>query len=250
MSKLVLISGGSRGLGAALCDHYLRLGHEVREFSRSGSAPYSIRTDLSRPEEAARILEREMSALAGNSYEEIVAINNAATLTPIGPAAKQDPSALAANVTINLTGSVLFTSRVIGAFQDHACAKTIINISSGASWKAYAGWSLYCMAKAGSEAFFRCAALEQEVAAHPFRLINVAPGVVDTEMQAAIRGASAEDFPQLERFLELKRTGSLRSPAEAAALIAEIVASRLPSGERMDVNEWLEEGRLRLQAPS
>jgi benzil reductase ((S)-benzoin forming) len=238
MTKLALISGGSKGLGAALCGYYQQQGYDVLEFSRSGATPYSIAMDLADPLAAEQVLATTFASLRANVYEEIVAVNNAATLHPIGPVATKAAGDIAANIQINITGTALFSSRVIAAFQSHACPKTIVNISSGAALKAYAGWSLYCMAKAGTEAFFRCAAVEQEQEAHPFRLLNIAPGVVDTDMQAAIRSASKADFPQIDRFLELKRSGSLRSPADAAALIGSIVASGAASGERFDVNEW------------
>jgi sepiapterin reductase len=239
MAKLALLSGGSKGLGAALCAHYLAQGYEVREFSRSGKSSQSVSVDLADPQGASLIFDQAFSLLARQSYEEIVAINNAATLYPIGPASAKDAADIASNIQINITGSAVFASRVVAAFQQHACPKTIVNISSGAALKAYAGWSLYCMAKAGTEAFFRCVAVEQEQEAHPFRLLNIGPGVIDTDMQAAIRSASKQDFPQIDRFLELKRTGSLRSPAEVATLIADIVASPVASGERIDVNEWM-----------
>jgi benzil reductase ((S)-benzoin forming) len=238
MTKLALISGGSKGLGAALCGYYLQQGYDVLEFSRSGAMPYSVGVDLANPLAAEQVFTRTFASLQANAYEEIVAVNNAATLHPIGPVAAKAAADIAANIQINITGTALFSSRVIAAFQAHACPKTIVNISSGAALTAYAGWSLYCMAKAGTEAFFRCAAAEQKQEAHPFRLLNIAPGVIDTDMQAAIRSASKADFPQIDRFLELKRSGSLRSPADVAALIGSIVASQTASGERLDVNEW------------
>jgi benzil reductase ((S)-benzoin forming) len=239
MAKLALLSGGSKGLGAALCAHYLMQGYEVREFSRSGTSPQSVSVDLADPLGASRVFAQAFSTLAARSYEEIVIINNAATLYPIGPAAMKEAADIASNIQINITGSVMFASRAVAAFQKHACPKTIVNISSGAAVKAYPGWSLYCMAKAGTEAFFRCVAVEQEQEAHPFRLLNIAPGVIDTDMQAAIRSASKRDFPQIDRFLDLKRSGALRSPDEVAVAIARVVDSAAASGERIDINEWL-----------
>lgn len=241
MKKLALVSGGSKGLGAALCTHYLQQDYEVLEFSRSGAMPCSVALDLADTLAAEQVLARTFAALQANAYEEIVAVNNAATLHPIGPVSGKAAEDIATNIQINITGTALFTSRVIAAFQSHSCPKTLVNISSGAALKAYAGWSLYCMAKAGTEAFFRCIAAEQEQQAHPFRLLNISPGVIDTDMQAAIRSASKEDFPQIDRFLELKRSGSLRSPAEVASLIGSIVASQPASGERIDVNAWVAE---------
>ncbi len=43
------------------------------------------------------------------------------------------------------------------------------------------------------------------------RAYSVAPGVIDTEMQALIRASSAENFPEVERFRERKRDGDFNS---------------------------------------
>jgi benzil reductase ((S)-benzoin forming) len=48
------------------------------------------------------------------------------------------------------------------------------------------------------------------------RICSIAPGVIDTDMQATIRRTPAEDFPLLDRFLALKHQGELASPADAA----------------------------------
>jgi len=238
MKKLAILTGGSKGLGAALCNTYLARGYELVEFSRSGSAPYSVQIDLSDPHAAGRVFSEHFTRLATSHYDEIVAVNNAATLVPMGAASKQNTDELIVNMNVNIVSPVLFISRLITAFQEHACRKSIVNISSGASHKPYAGWSLYCASKAGIEHFVRAIAAEQEKAAHPFRLVNIAPGVVDTEIQDCIRASNEEDFPSIQRFIDLKNSGSLRSPQEAATIIASIVDDVFANGSRIDAGEY------------
>jgi NAD(P)-dependent dehydrogenase (short-subunit alcohol dehydrogenase family) len=57
------------------------------------------------------------------------------------------------------------------------------------------------------------------------RIASVAPGVIDTEMQAEIRETPEDDFPDRERFIQMKREGSLRTPAEAAKALVDHLLS-------------------------
>ena len=234
MTRLAIVTGGSKGLGAALCDLYLARGYEVVEFSRSGTTAHSIQVDMSNPLAAEQVFTREFARLAARQHEEIVAINNAATLAPIGPVSRKNPADLISNMNINIVSQVLFMAQLISAFQQHDCRKSIVNISSGAAVNPYAGWSLYCMSKAGTEAFVRSTAVEQEREAHPFHLVNVSPGVIDTEMQGSIRASSVEDFPSIDRFVGLKQSGALQTPQHVASIIARIVNDNLANGSRVE----------------
>ena len=84
----------------------------------------------------------------------------------------------------------------------------MVNISSGAAVKAFYGWSLYCAAKAGVEAFTACVALEQQQAKHPVMVYAIRPGVIDTEMQQQIRAQDKTRFAEIEKFKALKRDGT------------------------------------------
>lgn len=238
MTRLAIVTGGSKGLGAALCDLYLARGYDVVEFSRSGTTAHSIKADLADPHAAEHAFLQTFGKLAARSYEEIVAVNNAATLAPIGPVSGKNSDELISNMNINVVSAVLFMTRLIAAFQEHDCRKSIVNISSGAALKTYAGWSLYCMSKAGMEAFLRSVAAEQEREAHPFHLVNIGPGVIDTDMQSSIRASDASDFPSKERFVGLKNSGSLQSPQHVASVIARIVDGGFANGARIEVANY------------
>jgi NAD(P)-dependent dehydrogenase (short-subunit alcohol dehydrogenase family) len=62
----------------------------------------------------------------------------------------------------------------------------------------------------------RVVALEAQARGLPVEAVSLAPGVIDTGMQAAIRGASAAEFADVERFRAMKEEGGLR-PAQAVA---------------------------------
>src|SRR5690606_5817181 len=94
--------------------------------------------------------------------------------------------------------------------------KAVLNISSGAGRNPYEGWSSYCTSKAGLDMFTRCVAAEQQSENYPVRVLSIAPGVIDTKMQQVIRDTKPEDFVHLNRFVELKQSGKLVSPGDAA----------------------------------
>lgn len=231
--KLAIVTGGSRGLGASLCGEYASRGWRVVEFSRSAPHDFSVAVDLSVPAAAASAFEKAFSRLAEEAFDEIVAISNAGTLQPIAFTQDFDAEQVSANLGLNMATPVRFAGSFVKAFEQHACEKTFVNISSGAALHGYAGWSLYCAAKAANENFVRSLVLEQERAANPVRAISVDPRVMDTEMQAQIRATDLEDFPARERFVRMKETGALRDPHRVAIAIADIVESRPEPGSRL-----------------
>lgn len=224
--RLAIISGGSKGLGAALCKQYADRGWQVIEFSRSAPQTYSVPADFSVPETVAQSVDQALMPLAGKQWEEVTVVNNAAVLGPVGSVSRKEPGEIIAHLNTNVVSGILFMARVIAAFQSHACRKTLVNVSSGAATKGYDGWSLYCASKAGLEHFIRTVAAEQSRELHPFTAISVSPGVIDTGMQTLIRTVNPEEFPEVGRFIGLKNSGALRSPEEAATIMIRI--SELP----------------------
>ncbi len=84
--KLFIITGGSRGLGQALCEQFESRDYKILEFSRSGSHAYSIRTDLSDPQTSRLTVAKAIEPIHSNQLQELIVINNAGTLEPSGPA--------------------------------------------------------------------------------------------------------------------------------------------------------------------
>ena len=80
-----------------------------------------------------------------------------------------------------------------------------------------AGSVAYCAAKAGMDLFTQAVALEQAGLANPARVESMAPGVIDTDMQAELRAADPVLFPERERFLQMQAQGALVSPQDCAA---------------------------------
>jgi benzil reductase ((S)-benzoin forming) len=228
--RLAVITGGSRGLGAALCGLYAGQGWTVVEFSRTAPYPFSVRLDLADPLTTAVAFQKGLAPSATFPLSEVLAINSAAILGPVGPVERSSPEDIARHIDVNVTSAVLFARAVVAAFQAHKCPKSLVSISSGAAARGLAGWSLYCASKAALDNYIRAVALEQAARDHPIRAFGVNPGVMDSAMQAAVRAASVEDFPTVERYARLHREGRLAQPASVAARIADLVASRPEPG--------------------
>jgi NAD(P)-dependent dehydrogenase (short-subunit alcohol dehydrogenase family) len=142
-------------------------------------------------------------------------VNNAGLLGPIDPVRDADPVAVAANVQVNVLGVVHGTQ----SFLRHRSGEAVlVNVSSGAGSKAYAGWAAYCASKAAVERFTEVVALEER----GLRAYAVAPGVVDTDMQAEIRSTPVERFPGVERFRDLQARGAFNSPAWVARQLLDL----------------------------
>jgi benzil reductase ((S)-benzoin forming) len=238
-SRLAIISGGSKGLGLALCSQFAERGFRVVEFSRTAPHRFSIQADLSSPRTAMESISDALTPLSDAPWEEIIIFNNAGTLDPIGPSSRHDPKALLENINTNFSSALLFLTVAISKFQRHPCRKILANISSGAALKGYAGWSLYCAAKAGLDHFVRSVALEQESERFPFVAINIDPGVIDTEMQAGIRKSNSSDFPDVDRFIARKTNGGLHQAASVATAVTRIVGvPSLVAGTRYSVKDF------------
>ncbi len=231
--KLALITGGSTGLGQALTEAYLAADFEVLEFSRSGEGAHHVSCDLGDPQAASQVLQQRLrDAAARDDYESVVFLSNAGVIEPIGPVAASQPEQWQHSLQVNLVGAITAMGLFLQAFQDHKGHKVLANVSSGAAQAIIPGWSLYCAAKAGLEHFIGHVAVEQEDQRHPITAINIDPGLIDTPMQARIRDADPDQFPGLQRFLDYKTQGALKSPSEVAARIKAIIDRRPVSGTR------------------
>jgi benzil reductase ((S)-benzoin forming) len=229
--NLYVVTGTTQGLGQALAAAIAAdSGNELMALARApdGAVPGGTRfeVDLADSAAIARTCDRIEAHIRGKRYDKAVLINNAGVVAPVGPLANADAHALERNLAVNLLAPMLLMARFLRATAA-VPLRRIINISSGAGRRPISGWSAYCAAKAGLDMASRVVALE----APGVEVASLAPGVVDTAMQGVVRGASAADFPDVERFRAMKADGSLRSPAEVAADILRAEAGGQLAGD-------------------
>ena len=119
-------------------------------------------------------------------------------------------------LNLNLIAAMTFTAQFLAVTKGFAGARRVLNISSGAARRPIAGWAAYCTSKAALDMATRCAQLDEQGNANPARFVSLAPGVIDTDMQAGVRSADQTAFPDLSRFVEMKAKGELSSAQETA----------------------------------
>ncbi len=222
--RSVVITGVSRGLGAALFDELSAAGARLLCLSRgftdaqrrlAADEPHRVvlrPTDLADP--AAVPTADELADFVGAG--EAVLVHNAAVVEPIGPVGRLDHEGLARAVAVNLTAPMLLTDAFLAAVERAPRPATILFVSSGAAHRPIDGWAGYCATKAGGEMFFEVVA-QQLKDDDRYAVHAVNPGVMDTDMQAAIRRAPG--FVGKERFIGLHERGELPTPGTVARRI-------------------------------
>jgi len=220
------ITGSSRGLGKALTEILLREERNlVTGISRTNSLEHSrfshFRMDLSQPEELIGKVDRLFDP-AGD-YEKVVLINNAGYLGGVKYVGDLDDDDFIRIYHINLTAPAILSNAFIRRYSASQCMKILLNISSGAAKNAYDGWSGYCSSKAGLDMLSKVMAIENEKRDKNFRIVSLAPGIIDTDMQQQVRETSSHDFSRVDRFLAFKENNQLLSPQKAAHRIIQFI---------------------------
>jgi NAD(P)-dependent dehydrogenase (short-subunit alcohol dehydrogenase family) len=217
----LLITGHSRGLGAALTHQLLNEGHCVLGISRhpirdlhqfKSSAFQELCADLGQNAGIASTLESKLFEDFFNNVEQAILINNAGLLGPIGRAGQINGADIIQSIAVNVAAPLALTNRFL-AITGRCKDRRIAHLSSGAARTPYPGWNIYCASKAALDHHARCISLEGP---EYCRIESIAPGVIDTQMQAEIRACSLEQFPMRQKFDQLKESGSL-APSESVA---------------------------------
>jgi benzil reductase ((S)-benzoin forming) len=216
-----IITGHTRGLGASMAEQLLARGVTVLGVSRKRNEALArqypetfseAELDLANTAALMRWLDSGALTRFVAHADTVLLINNAGMLQPVGPLQDQDLNAIASSVSLNVSAPLMLAAAVAASSTD-ASDRRILHVSSGAGRNATPGWSIYCATKAALDHHARAVALDQNRA---LRICSLAPGVVDTDMQAEIRGSALERFPQRARFEDMKREGKLATPDAAA----------------------------------
>ncbi len=226
MQISAIVTGHSRGLGAAVAENFLGRGIATLGLSRHVHADLGQRfptllqevtLDLSDPSALGAWLAGPALANWGLGHKQIVLVNNAGTVEPIGALPMQDAMAVAKAVALNVAAPLMLSSAFVAATNPKQ-DRRILHVSSGAARNAYAGWSVYGATKAALDQHARTVVAEDTAGV---RICSLAPGVIDTEMQATIRATSLDAFPMRARFDALKAHGGLASPHDCARRLVE-----------------------------
>lgn len=237
MSKhLYILTGASRGMGLAMAHQLLQPDHSLICISRQANVALAQAAqqaevalaqwtlDLSDGEAASERLRDWLQAQQPGQWQQATLINNAAMIPRIGPLSRAHLHELATALRVGLEAPMQLTAAFLGVTESWGVPRRVLNISSGLGRRAMASQTSYCAAKAGMDHFTRCLALEEALKPHGAQVCSLAPGVIDTDMQVQLRGASSADFPDQGNFRQLKDTGMLSSPHDAAARVLAYLA--------------------------
>jgi NAD(P)-dependent dehydrogenase (short-subunit alcohol dehydrogenase family) len=232
MSKsLFVVTGSSRGLGAAMVARLLQPEVVLVGIARQTNADLAQLAlargarfeqwshDLCDPVPAAQRLHDWLATLDGAVFDHSTLINNAGVVAEPGPLADGELAALSSALRVGLEATILLTAAFLRATQHWPADRRVLNISSGLGRRAMAGSAVYCAAKAGMDHLSRAVALEEARRPHGARIVSLAPGVIDTDMQIQLRSADPAAFPDRETFIKLQQTGQLLSSDAAAARV-------------------------------
>ena len=238
---LTILTGASRGMGLAMAmqllapDRHLlcisrRASDELAELtSKKGAILTQWTQDLADTTGSRQRLQAWLEGLDPQTLQSATLINNAGVIPRIGPLDDCPPEDLANALRVGLEAPMQLTAAFLhatGAWVDGGWRgpRKVLNISSGLGRSAMAAQAPYCAAKAGMDHFTRCSALDEAHREHGARLVSLAPGVIDTDMQVQLRAGDPAAFPDRSRFVELQRQGQLTSPTEAAARVLAFLA--------------------------
>ncbi|WP_405970968.1 glucose 1-dehydrogenase [Streptomyces sp. NBC_00988] len=225
MKRLVtVVTGGSRGIGAATCRRLAEDGHDVvvgylrdaqaaeevaEGVRRAGARSVCVRGDTSVEADVERLFtvaEKQLGPVTG-------LVNNAGVTGPFGRLTDTDPADLRRVVEVNLLGTLLCSRRAAQVMASRGNG-VIVNVSSAAATLGSPGdYVHYAATKAAVDTL--TLGLAKELGPDGIRVNAVAPGVIDTE----IHGRSGDpDRPErLAASIPLRRAGQ---PEEVAAAIA------------------------------
>ncbi len=247
MMHLYVVTGTTKGIGAALVNVIGESNENlVIEISRGFSGKNASKTlleadfaDLKSVESAMMRLSDAIQHLSTHrTFARATLINNAGVVEPVDQFDRLDAEQLSRNLAVNLSAPIVMAQAFAKTTRAIAKERLIVNISSGAAKRAVAGWTAYCAAKAGLEMATRVMAMEAAANDPTLAVCSLAPGVVDTAMQAVIRHTSTAQFPDGERFRVMKEEGALREPnAVARDIISLVSARRLTNGGNFDIRE-------------
>lgn len=215
---MVIITGASSGIGKACAVFYLSKGYHVVGISRTQEIKHDNFTFVSCDLSDYQALEKLELTNYLNEDDEFILINNAGTIGAVKRAHKVELKDYYNVAVLNIVALQYLCSQFLRCNQPN---KTIVNISSGAAQRPIPSWAAYCASKAAVDLFSKTVQAEIDELKGDTKVFSLAPGVVDTAMQVAIRNSNQNDFSSHQKFVDLKESDELRSPEVVAELLYE-----------------------------
>ncbi len=243
--KCVIVTGGSRGIGAACCLLAGREGYSVcvnytaneaaankvvDEIVANGGEAVAVKGDVS--------VEKDVLHIFGETREKLgpvtALINNAGILDQEGRLDSFSAERISRIVAVNVTGSILCAKEAVKVMSTKygGAGGAIVNISSvAANLGAPGAYVDYAATKGAIDTF--TLGLGREVANEGIRVNGVRPGIIDTDIHAS--GGSPDRVEELKHLIPMQRGGSAMEVAETVLWLLSDKASYV-TGTTLDVS--------------
>jgi len=195
LPRVLLLTGGSRGIGAAIAQQAVDAGYAVcftyssdqvqadataASLRAQGGSAVAVLADAADPDATARAFDAAEDQLGPVT----AVVHNAGITGRIGPFAGADVDQMRRVLDVNVLGAFLVGQQAVRRWQERSAAGALVNVTSiAATTGAPHEYVAYAASKAAVEAF--TIGLGKEVAAQSIRVNAVSPGTVDTEIHAA-----------------------------------------------------------------
>jgi NAD(P)-dependent dehydrogenase (short-subunit alcohol dehydrogenase family) len=228
--QVVVVTGGTRGIGRAIAESFLAAGAEVLVCARSepasipaadGRKASFVPADLREPDQAAAVIESAVSA-----YGHLDVLVNNAGGSPSADAATVSPRFVAKIVALNLLAPFYISQPANAVMQGQESGGVIVNIGSVAAHQPEPGTAAYAAAKAGLLQLTRALALEW---APKVRVNHITTGLVLTERAAEFYGD--DDGAALAGVIPMGRMAQPADVASACLYLASPLAGYLTGAD-------------------
>ena len=217
MNKTILITGASRGIGAACVRYAEKMGLGVVATARS-------KDKLDALQEQYPTIQTIVADISTAKGRETIAsrikqpldflLHNAAVLYPPKKLIEADNTEFTQSITINVEPIIFLTQQLLPQLKQAHDKARILTLTSRAANNAYAGIGSYCISKAA--ALMATNVLKTELEPMGILINSYSPGVVDTAMQKTLRSSTDEIFPYSSDFKQLKTDNKLITPKHVA----------------------------------
>jgi NAD(P)-dependent dehydrogenase (short-subunit alcohol dehydrogenase family) len=234
-AKTVLVTGGTRGLGRGIAEHFLALGADVVVCSRNapaslpennGKQALFLACDVRNPDSSQALIDFTMEKTGRLD----VLVNNAGG-SPEVAAENASPKFVNAIIALNLVAPAVLSQQAYMAMQDNDAQCSIINIASVSAIRPSPGTAAYGAAKAGLVNLTRSLAQEW---APKVRVNVIIAGLAKTEAAAEHYGG-AEGIAKIEGRMPMRRMATPQDIAKACHYLA-LPDSSYVSGATLEVH--------------
>jgi 3-oxoacyl-[acyl-carrier protein] reductase len=225
-SKVALVTGASKGIGAAIATHFAAEGarvvvnyassregadNVVQAITEAGGTAISVQGDVSQEADVARLFAEAQAAFGSVD----ILVNNAG-IYHYAPLEEVTIDAFHRHFNINVLGSLLTIQAAIHQFGP--AGGNIINISSEAGRTPLPTGAVYSASKAALDAL--TSALSKEFSGRNIRINSILPGGVETEGSRTLGFIGSEAETRLVATTPLGRTGQPEDIAKVAVFLA------------------------------